>query len=115
MTSLYQLAGREIPRLVALAKSDPTARPGFFVTSSLLPKEPVPSLFALSLTKGAQWNLVKSLYKEFGPQGVHIGVMIVGGFVTPEEPNRNPDNIAKLTWEWFSQPVEKQPFEVEIL
>ncbi len=41
--------------------------------------------------------------------------MIVGGYVTPEEPNRNPDNIAKVTWQWYSQPVEKQPFEVEIL
>ncbi|KAH7142848.1 hypothetical protein B0J13DRAFT_503209 [Dactylonectria estremocensis] len=115
VTSLYQLAGREIPRLVKLAQSDATSRPAFIVTSSLLPKEPEPELFALSLTKGAQWNLVKSLYKQFGPQGVHIGVMIVGGFVSPEEPNRNPDNIAKKTWEWYSQPIEKQPFEVEIL
>jgi short-subunit dehydrogenase len=115
VTSLYQLAGREIPRLVELAKSDPVSRPGFIVTSSLLPKEPEPDLFALSLTKGAQWNLVKSLHKEFGPQGVRIGVMIVGGFVSPEEPSRNPDNIASKTWEWFSQPIEKQPFEVEIL
>ncbi|KAH8669352.1 hypothetical protein BGZ61DRAFT_321007, partial [Ilyonectria robusta] len=100
VTSLYQLAGREIPRLVELAKSDPTSRPGFIVTSSLLPKEPEPDLFALSLTKGAQWNLVKSLQKKFGPHGVHIGVIIVGGFVSPEEHNRNPDNIAKKTWEW---------------
>ncbi|KAH6873829.1 hypothetical protein B0T10DRAFT_234472 [Thelonectria olida] len=115
VTSLYQLAAREIPRLVELAKSDPESRPGFVVTSSLLPKEPEPDLFALSLTKGAQWNLVKSLHKEFGPQGVRIGVIIVGGFVSPEEPNRNPDNIGEKTWEWFSQPVDKQPFEVEIL
>lgn len=46
---------------------------------------------------------------------MHIGVIIVGGFVSPKEHNLNPDNIAKKTWEWFSLPIDKQPFEVEIL
>ncbi len=42
VTSLYQLAGREIPRLVKLAKSDPSSKPGFIVTSSLLPRSRSP-------------------------------------------------------------------------
>ncbi|KAI5458822.1 hypothetical protein BGZ63DRAFT_416374 [Mariannaea sp. PMI_226] len=115
VTSMYKLAGREIPRLVDLAKSDPTSEPGFLVTSSLLPSDPIPELFALSLTKGAQWNLANSLHKRFKKDRVCIGAMIVGGPVSPEEPSRNPDNIAKKTWEWYASSHETRPFEVEIL
>lgn len=77
------------------------AKPALIVTSSMLPKEPIPQLFVLSLAKAAQLNLVQSLQLTYGSQGVFIGVINVAGQVSPSDPVRNPDNIAAKTWEWF--------------
>lgn len=81
------------------------------MTSSALPQEPIPALFALSLTKAAQRNLAQSLHMTYGPQGVHIGVVNVAGVVSPEEKERNPTNIAARTWEWYEKGAK---FEVVI-
>jgi NAD(P)-dependent dehydrogenase (short-subunit alcohol dehydrogenase family) len=81
------------------------------VTSSALPFQPIPQLFALSLTKAAQRNLVQSLNLTHAPEGVHIGVINVAGQVLPDDPVRNPTNIAAKTWEWFEAGKE---FEVVI-
>jgi NAD(P)-dependent dehydrogenase (short-subunit alcohol dehydrogenase family) len=70
------------------------------VTSSALPLEPIPELFALSLAKAAQRNLVRSLYLAYGPQGVHVGVINAAGVVTPDDPVRSPAQIAARAWEW---------------
>ncbi|KAK4235562.1 hypothetical protein C8A03DRAFT_46322 [Achaetomium macrosporum] len=100
VSALYVLAQRYIPHLVSLAKADSSAKPALIVTSSALPLEPIPELFALSLVKAAQRTLVQSLNLAFAPQGVHIGVINVAGPVSPDDPVRNPANIAARTWEW---------------
>lgn len=103
-----------MPRLVELAKTPSQYKPALVVTSSMLPFEPMTDLFALSLVKAAQLNLVHSLAKVYKPQGVHVGVINVAGFVSEEEKERNPKNIADKTWEWFTSDVEDIPFEVRI-
>lgn len=114
-TSLHATAKWAVPQLVELAKSDPDAKPSLFVTSSLLPTEPMPDLFSLSLVKAAQLNLTKSLDLVYKPQGVHVGVVIVGGNVTATHETLNPPNIAAKTWSLFDQSKGSQTFSVEIL
>ncbi|EAQ90291.1 hypothetical protein CHGG_02226 [Chaetomium globosum CBS 148.51] len=110
VSALYLLAQRYIPHLVSLAK-EADSKPAFLVTSSALPQHPIPQLFALSLVKAAQRNLVRSLNLTYAPEGVHVGVINVAGQVFPEDPVRNPTNIAAETWKWFEQGTE---FEVVI-
>ncbi|KAK4154816.1 hypothetical protein C8A00DRAFT_14108 [Chaetomidium leptoderma] len=112
VSALYFVAERYMPHLVSLAKADPSAnKPALLVTSSALPMHPIPQLFALSLVKAAQRNMVQSLNMTYAPEGVHVGVINVAGIVSPDDPERNPTNIAAKTWEWFE--VGKQ-FEVVI-
>jgi len=106
VSALYAVAQRYVPHLVSLAKADPAAKPALLVTSSALPLQPIPQLFALSLAKAAQRNLVQSLNMTYGPEGVHIGVVNVAGIVSPDDSERNPANIAAKTWEWFEEGKE---------
>ncbi|KAM0816683.1 putative short-chain alcohol [Seiridium cardinale] len=114
VSALYIIAQRVIPQLVEIAKTDSTAKPALIVTSSLLPQHPIPQVFALSLVKAAQRNLMQSLSMTYASTGVHLGLVNVGGPVTPEHETLNPTNIASKTWEWFSLPREDQTFEVLI-
>ncbi|KAI0481315.1 NAD(P)-binding protein [Xylariaceae sp. FL0804] len=114
VSALYVCAQRYIPHLVELAKSDPAATPSIVVTSSMLPHNPIPQLFALSLVKAAQRNLVQSMSMTYGPQGVLVGLINVGGPVSPSDEVWNPQNIASQAWEWFAQPQKDRPFEVKI-
>ncbi|KAL6918664.1 hypothetical protein FSST1_002690 [Fusarium sambucinum] len=114
VSALYTITQYSMPRLVELAKTPSQYKPALIVTSSLLPFEPMPDLFALSLVKAAQLNLVHSLAMVYKPQGVHVGVINVAGFVSEEEKERNPKNIADKTWEWFTSDGEDMPFEVRI-
>jgi NAD(P)-dependent dehydrogenase (short-subunit alcohol dehydrogenase family) len=68
----------------------------------------------LSLTKAAQRNLTESLAKVYGPQGVHVGLIIVGGPVAPENKKLNPAHIAERTWELYGQEKDKWTLEVDI-
>jgi NAD(P)-dependent dehydrogenase (short-subunit alcohol dehydrogenase family) len=111
VSALYVVAQRYMPHLVALAKADAAAKPALLVTSSALPMHPIPQLFALSLVKAAQRNMVQSLNMTYAPEGVHVGVINVQGPVSPEDPDRSPTIIAAKTWEWFE--VGKE-FEVAI-
>jgi NAD(P)-dependent dehydrogenase (short-subunit alcohol dehydrogenase family) len=111
VSALYVVAQRYMPHLVALAKADAAAKPALLVTSSALPMHPIPQLFALSLVKAAQRNMVQSLNMTYAPEGVHVGVINVQGPVSPEDPDRSPTIIAAKTWEWFQ--VGKE-FEVAI-
>lgn len=113
VSALYTVAQRVIPQLIELRKSDPTAKPALLVTSSLLPQHPMPDLFALSLVKAAQRNLVQSLSMTYASEGVHVGLIVVGGVVTPEHKTLNPTNIAAETWKWFNE--DKPALEVSIL
>ncbi|KEY74718.1 hypothetical protein S7711_05467 [Stachybotrys chartarum IBT 7711] len=114
VSALYTVAQRQIPKLVDLAKSDSSAIPSLIITSSMLPHEPIPFVFSLSLVKAAQRNLAQSLNMTYGSQGVHIGLINVGGPVSPESEVHNPRNIASKAWDWFSELKEKPSFEVLI-
>ncbi|KAK6072651.1 short-chain dehydrogenase reductase sdr [Seiridium cupressi] len=114
VSALYIIAQRVIPQLIEIAKTDSMAKPGLIVTSSLLPQNPIPQVFALSLVKAAQRNLMQSLSMTYASTGVHFGLVNVGGPVTPEHETLNPTNIASKAWEWFSLPREDQTFEVLI-
>ncbi|KAK4185420.1 hypothetical protein QBC35DRAFT_389571 [Podospora australis] len=114
VSALYVVSQRYVPHLVELAKSDASSRPALIVTSSALPHHPIPQLFALSLVKAAQRNLVRSLSMTYTPEGVHIGVINVGGPVSPDDPERNPKRIAEKTWEWYDAAWAEPSFEVVI-
>jgi hypothetical protein len=92
-----------IPKLQAVAKSQPQAKPSLLVTGGLLHLEPVPDLFSLSLVKSSQRNLVQSLHAVYNPQGIHVGLVLVGGIVSPEAKVLNPANIAQVTWDFFDK------------
>ncbi|VUC25752.1 unnamed protein product [Clonostachys rosea] len=113
--SLYTAAKWAIPRLVSLADADAHARPSLLVTSSLLPLDPIPDMFALSMAKAAQRNMTQSLAKVYGPKGVHIGMVLVGGAVDPTHATLSPSNIASRTWGLFEEPKEKQTFEIQVV
>lgn len=114
VSALYNISQRYMPHLVALAKSDASSQPALIVTSSALPHNPIPQLFALSLVKAAQRNLVQSLSLMYTPEGVHVGVINVTGPVSHDHEQWNPPNIAKKTWEWFEGARHEPCFEVEI-
>ncbi|KAG6367150.1 hypothetical protein INS49_001333 [Diaporthe citri] len=114
VSALYTVTQREIPHLIELAKQDQKAMPSIVVTSSVLPQHPVPQFFALSLVKAAQRNLVQSLSMTYASQGVHLGLINVGGQVSPEHETLNPTNAAPKAWDWFAKSREEPTFEVLI-
>lgn len=114
VSALYVCAQRYIPQLVELAKSDKTAMPAFIVTSSMLPQNPIPQLFALSLVKAAQRNLMQSLAMTYAEQGIHLGLINVMGPVSSTDEVWNPTNIATKAWDWFDQSKDHPAFEVKI-
>ncbi|CAN8103843.1 unnamed protein product [Discula destructiva] len=110
----YVVAQRYIPHLVDLARADKSAYPSFIVTSSMLPQHPLPFLFALSLVKAAQRNLMQSLNMTYAAQGINVGLINVAGQVSPEDKTWNPTNIAAKAWDWFAGYKENPTFEVVI-
>ncbi|KAL2840274.1 hypothetical protein BJY01DRAFT_250053 [Aspergillus pseudoustus] len=104
--ALYVTARWAMPLLVKHqeeSQSFAEYKPAFLVTNSLLPAVPIPDWFALSMTKAAQANLVKSLQQQFAPQGVHIGLVVVWGIVSGDSPGLNPGNIAEQAWKLYAQ------------
>jgi hypothetical protein len=75
---------------------------------------PDPDLFSLSLNKAAQFNLTISLAKTYEPQGIHVGVIRVGGIVSQEEKFFNPPNIAERYWSFYSQGKGKWTREIDM-
>lgn len=80
----------------------------------MLPQDPQPFVFALSLVKAAQRNLMQSLNKTYASEGVNIGLINVGGPVSPEHETWNPKTIAEKAWNWYSGYKENPDFEVVI-
>lgn len=80
----------------------------------MLPQNPQPFVFALSLVKAAQRNLMQSLHMTYAPQGVNLGLINVGGQVSPEHETWNPRNIAEKAWDWYSGYKQNPAFEVII-
>ncbi|KAL2810312.1 hypothetical protein BJX63DRAFT_423157 [Aspergillus granulosus] len=112
--ALYITARWAMPLLLKNQAQSADWNPAFLVTSSLLPTVPFPDWFALSMTKAAQANLVKSLDKIFSPQGIHVGLVVVWGMVSPESPGLNPSNIAEHAWKLYSQKREEWTSQVTV-
>ena len=111
--ALYKVAQWAIPILQRTGTSG-DGSPSFFVTSTtLLYKEPHPTLVSLSLTKTAQRSLVLSLHGKVG-KDVHVALLSVGGVVAPEAKNLSPENIADRAWELYKQPRAQWEREMEI-
>lgn len=102
-----------IPQLLALAK-DATTQPTFLVTNSHLPEDPATNLVSLSLTKAAQKNFTRNLRQEFEPQGVHVGILSVAGYVYDTNKVLNSKNIAQEAWNLYSQPKGSWTEDVRI-
>jgi len=108
---LHETAKWAIP-LLKQAPED--SLPSLFVTGTTqLYKEPVPQLASLSMVKSAQRSLVLSLNALHGKE-VHIGLVSVGGVVSPDAKNLNPENIAEQAYKLYKQPRGSWEREVEI-
>jgi short-subunit dehydrogenase len=68
----------------------------------------------LSATKTAQYNLVTSMHEAFGPQGVHVATVLVGGVVSEQAQNLNPTNVANVMWMLYEQDKGSWVKEVDI-
>jgi len=109
---LYTTAKWAFPLLIGKASA---SKPTFLVTGGYLHNNPEPDMFSLSLNKAAQYNLAISLAKEFEPKGVHVGVVVVGGVVTPQEPYYNPKNISERYWRLYSQKRTEWTREIDMV
>lgn len=65
------------------------------------------------MVKSAQRALVLSMHAKLG-HDVHIALLSVGGVVSPEAPNLNPDNIAEKAYVLYMQKKGQWEREVEI-
>ena len=110
---LYTTASVLMPHLQALAKSNPTAHPALFITSSALIHQPFAPVFSLSMSKAAQASLAKLLAAD-NKDVVHVALVTVGGQVTFEEKDNNPPNIASKFWELYEQKKGNWDFEMKI-
>ena len=82
-------------------------------STTKLYKEPIPNLVSLSMVKTAQRALVLSMNAKLGAD-VHIALLSVGGVVSPEAPNLNPDNIAEKAYVLYKQKKGQWEREIEI-
>ena len=73
--------------------------------------EPDPAVTSLSLGKAAARALTKLLASEYGPAGLHVATVIVGGAVAPGGPY-DPDRIAGHYWRLHTQPPRNWEHEV---
>jgi len=112
---LYLVSQWAIPKLQARAGDSPGSKPSLIVTSGFLHREPMPALFSLSLVKTAQRNLVQSLHMVFNNGGVHIGLVLVGGIVSPDAKVLNPRNIANVTWDFYDNEANQGKLEVDMV
>jgi len=101
--ALYAVSGWAYPSLKDLAAKDPKAHPSIIVTNSHLWNEPAAPIFALSLTKAAQHNMVRSLAEFAEKDGIHAALLSPCGVVSPEHETRNPKNIASKAWELYQE------------
>lgn len=99
---LYTTASVLLPHLQKLAKENPAAHPGLFITSAAIIHQPFAPVFSLSMAKAAQASLAMLLAAE-NKDVVHVALVTVGGPVSPEEEVNNPSNIATKFWELYEQ------------
>lgn len=126
---MLMVAQWAMPQLVAAGKKE-YYTPAFLVTSGGLYKNPFPAFvshpsslppllkktkkqnqpknpqqFSLASCKAAQYNLLHSLHKEYGPKGVHCAALVVEGKVSEEAQVTTPKNIALEAWKLFEEPA----------
>lgn len=65
--------------------------------------EPDPGYLSLSLGKAALRSLTEALHRQYGPAGVHVATVTVGGAVAPGTAY-DPDDIAEHYWRLGRQP-----------
>jgi NAD(P)-dependent dehydrogenase (short-subunit alcohol dehydrogenase family) len=111
---LHAWAVNVIGALTAAAQLAPAmARRGngtFIVTGGM--PTPDPGYVSLSLGKAGVRTLVTLLDQEYGPSGVHVASVTVGGPVAPGT-NFDPDDIAEHYWRLHTQP--RPEWQQEIL
>ncbi|WP_405763502.1 SDR family NAD(P)-dependent oxidoreductase [Streptomyces sp. NBC_01420] len=83
---------------------------GTFVVTGGMP-EMKPQYVSLSLGKAGVRALVELLDAEYGPSGVHVATVTVGGVVAPGTAH-DPDDIADHYWRLHTQPHERWEREV---
>ncbi len=74
--------------------------------------EPLPDATSLSLGKAGVRALAHLLAKEYGPQGIHVATVTVGGAVAPGTAF-DPDDIAEQYWRLHTQPEAAWELEVD--
>jgi len=89
--ALYTTSHWALPILTSLPAS---SHPSLLITSSLLPHDPVPFVFSLSLVKASQRNFAQSLALTY--PDVHIALLNVGGPVSWEDKCFNPLTVCFL-------------------
>ena len=109
---LHTTATVLLPRLRALAESEPEKHPALFVTSGAIIHQPRMPVYSLCMAKAAQASLTKVLAEEFKGL-VHVALVTVGGSVSFEEEFNNPDNIASKFWELYQQKKGSWEFEMK--
>ncbi|KZO98019.1 NAD(P)-binding protein [Calocera viscosa TUFC12733] len=75
-------------------------------TGGGLAKDPRPNHAGLASSKAAMRNLSRVYYEVHKPNGLHVGLVTVRGFVTPESEKHSPKLIAELYWKLYE---EKEP------
>ena len=73
--------------------------------------EPVPEVASLSLGKAGLRALTTLLAKRYGPSGVHVATVTVGGTVAPGTPF-DPDGIAERYWRLHAQSSDRWEHEL---
>lgn len=63
---------------------------------------PDPEYLSLSLGKAAVRFLTEAQHRQFGPRGVHVATVTVGGSVAPGTAY-DPDDIAARYWDLHTQ------------
>ncbi|KZT62897.1 NAD(P)-binding protein [Calocera cornea HHB12733] len=75
-------------------------------TGGGLSKDPRPNHAGLASSKAAMRNLSRVFYDVHKPNGLHVGLVTVRGFVTPESEKHSPKLIAEQYWKLYE---EKDP------
>jgi len=71
-----------------------------------------PDFIALSMAKAALRNLVQAAYKTSEKSRVHIGSVIVDGFVNKNDSKHNPAAIAEQFWKLYEEEPDGYSSEI---
>jgi NAD(P)-dependent dehydrogenase (short-subunit alcohol dehydrogenase family) len=100
------VAGHVLPGMAARGR-------GTFIITGGMP-EPVPAYLSLSIGKAAVRSLTEALHRQYGPAGVHVATVTVGGTVAPGTAF-DPDDIAGHYWRLSRQPRSDWQTHVPLL